>query len=67
MKTGVVEAVAAAILLTAAAFAALPNASTRGLVVSPVLQHVAPIQAKELELTSRTASSSVPGAHSGLK
>lgn len=67
MKTGVLEAVAAAILLTVAAIAALPTASTRGIVANPVPWRSVPVGMELPVLPSRTALSSMPGLHSGLK
>jgi hypothetical protein len=69
MKTGIVEAVAAAILLTAAAIAALPKASPRGIVAKPAPNPApwrsAPLGMEGLVLPSRAASNAVTGFHSG--
>lgn len=67
MKTGIVESVAAAILLTVAAIAALPKGPTRGIVANPMLWRSVPLGMDGLVLPSRTASNAVPGFHSGLK
>jgi hypothetical protein len=67
MKTGVVQAVAAALLLTIAAIAASPTASTRIIIAKPMSGQDAPIGKDALLLASRAAAGSVPGLHSGLK
>lgn len=64
MKTGVVQAVAAALFLTVAAIAASPTASPRIIIAKPMSGQDALIGRGGLLIASRAAAGSV---HSGLK
>jgi hypothetical protein len=67
MKTGVVQAVAAALFLTVAAIAASPTASTRIIMAKPTSERDVQTGTDGLLIASRAAAGSVPGLHSGLK